>query len=319
MFNQPPFADVMSDDEFDQFPDPFAEIDWNTIPIPAIPLASQPSLSNSNAVPAQVEPGPRASTPLMNGSDSPAESSQYSFDEWDAAFLTEISEAEQRLLQPQPAGGLLSRTARVAGESTRSTSESTRTSRYFHGEDCLVCDRRGTSYTFLATESPAGQGISSPHSTHFYPSARGHHKGVNSTNLHVEDSRDRPLPTSEPDIDSTKAVHQLSSSPTREPSLKRHKGKQKASPRGLLREFLNNFEDEMICPMSGSEQHPLNKRNLTFTILDAVIFCKGKHACTRGSKDMNYFTASLLTWATHAAILSAATVGGVGSRKMWVP
>jgi len=34
-------------------------------------------------------------------------------------------------------------------------------------------------------------------------------------------------------------------------SPKRHKGKQKESPRGILKEFLNNFEDEMICPMSG--------------------------------------------------------------------
>jgi len=310
----------MSDDEFDQFPDPFAEIDWNAIPgLSAIPLAPQPGLSNSDGVPAQVEPGPRASTPLMNGGDSTPESSQYSFDEWDPAFLTEISEAEQRLLQPQPAGGLLSRTDRVAGESTRSTSGSTRTSRYFHGEDCLVCDRRGTSYSFIETESPAEQDISSPHSTHFYPLAKGHHEGANSTNLHADFSRDRPLPTSEPDINSTKAVHQLSSPPTREPSPKRHKGKQKGSPRGLLKDFLNNFEDEMICPMSGSEQHPVNGHNLTFTILDAVIFCKGKHACTRDSKDMNYFTASLLTWATHAVILSAAIVGGVGSRKMWVP
>jgi hypothetical protein len=305
----------MSDDEFDQF---FAEIDWNTIPgLSAIPLASQPSLSISDAVPAQVEPGPgpRASTPLMNGGDCTPESSQYSFDDWDAAFLTEISEAEQRALQPQPAGGLLSRTDGVAGASTRS-SGSTRTSRYFHGEDCLVCDCCGTSYTFIATESLAEQVISSPHPTHFYPSTKGHHEGVNSTTSHAEDSMDRP---SEPDISPTKVVHQLSSPPTREPSPKRHKGKQKESPRGLLKDFLNNFEDEMTCPMSGSEQHPVNKHNLTFTILDAVIFCKGKHACTRDSKGMNYFTASLLTWATHAVILSAAIVGGVGSRKMWVP
>jgi hypothetical protein len=138
----------MSDDEFDQF---FAEIDWNTVPgLSAVPLAPQPNLSNSDGVPAQVEPRPRASTPLMNGGDSTPESSQYSFDHWDAAFLTEISQAEQRLLQPQPAGDLLSRTDRVAGESTRSTSGSTRTSRYFHGEDRLVCDCRGTSYTSVA-------------------------------------------------------------------------------------------------------------------------------------------------------------------------
>jgi hypothetical protein len=133
--------------------------------------------------------------------------------------------------------------------------------------------------------------------------------------MHAEDSGDRPLPTSEPDIDSTKAV-QLSSPPTREPPPKRHKGKQKESPRGLLKAFLNNFEDEMICPMSGSEQHPVNNRNLTFTILDVVIFCKGKHACASDSKDINYFTVPLLTWVTHAVILSAAIVGGVGSRKM---
>src|SRR5579863_115058 len=126
------FADVMSDDdEFDQIPDPFAGIDWNTIPaLSAIPPASQPSLSNSGGVPAQVEPNP----PIAKGSDSTPESSQYSFDEWDATFLTEINKAEQRLLQPQPAGDLLSRIDRVEGTSTRSTSGSALMSRYFHGE-----------------------------------------------------------------------------------------------------------------------------------------------------------------------------------------
>lgn len=37
--------------------------------------------------------------------------------------------------------------------------------------------------------------------------------------------------------------------------------------------------------MSESEQHPVNKRVLTFTILDAVTFCKGNRACIHGPNE----------------------------------
>jgi hypothetical protein len=131
----------MSDDEFDQLPDPFAGIDWNTIPeLSTIPLSPQPSLSHSGGAPTLVEGRPQASTPLANGCDSTPESTQYSFDEWDAAFLAEVNKAEQGILQPQPTGGLFSRIDKAEGTSTRSSSGSAQTSRYFHGEDlpCVI-------------------------------------------------------------------------------------------------------------------------------------------------------------------------------------
>jgi hypothetical protein len=283
------FTNIMSDDEFDQLPDPFAGIDWNTIPeLSTILPAPQPSLSHSSGAPTLVEARPQASTPLANGCDSTPESTQYSFDEWDAAFLTEVNKAEQGLLQPQSTGGQFSRIDRAEGTSTHSNSGSALTSRYFHGESPPVCDHRDTSYTLTATESHAEQVISSPYSTRFYPSAKGFNEGVNSTNSHSEGSEGGPFPTSEPGVYSTNVVHRLSSPPTRESSPKRHKGKQKESPRAMLKEFLNSFEDEIVCPMSGSEQHPDNKHVLTFTILDAVIFCKTKYACIRGSKGHEY-------------------------------
>lgn len=124
----------MSEDEFDQLLDPFPGIDWNTVPgLSAIPPASQPSASTSGSVPAPVEL--RLSTPLAIERNSSSTSMQYSFDEWDTSFLDELNEVEQRLLQPQAAGGLLSKEDSGEGTSTRVNSRSALASRYFHGEE----------------------------------------------------------------------------------------------------------------------------------------------------------------------------------------
>ena len=152
------------------------------------------------------------------------------------------------------------------------------------------------------------------------PSAGDPSEDVKDSNSNAEGSRgDISSPIPEPEVKSTKVVHELSTPPTEEPSRKRRKGKQKESSRKILKEYLNNFEDEMICAMSGSEHHFDNKHILTFTILDAVTSCKGKHACIHDSGDMNRFTAHLPTWVTHVVILFAESVGGDGSGKTWVP
>ena len=79
---------------------------------------------------------------------------------------------------------------------------------------------------------------------------------VKDTNSNAEGSRgDLSSPIPEPEAKSTKVVHELSSSPTEEPSRKRRK--EKESSRKKLKEYLNNFEDEIICPMSGSEHHSM--------------------------------------------------------------
>ncbi len=159
-----------------------------------------------------------------------------------------------------------------------------------------------------------------PLTTYRCPLAGDPDEDVKDTNSNVEGSRgDLLSPSLEPEVKSTKVVHELLSPPSEGPSLKRRKGKQKESPRKILKEYLNNFEDEMICAMSGSKQHFVDKRILTFTILDAVTSCKGKHACFHDFRDMNRFTAHLPTWVTHAVILFAENVGGAGSRKTWVP
>lgn len=152
------------------------------------------------------------------------------------------------------------------------------------------------------------------------PSAGDPGEDIKDSNSNAEGSRgDISSPIPEPEVKSTKVVHELFTPPTEEPSRKRRKGKQKESSRKILKEYLNNFEDEMICAMSGSEHYFDNKHILTFTILDAVTSCKGKHACIHDSGDMNCFTAHLPTWVTHVVILFAESVGGDGSGKTWVP
>jgi hypothetical protein len=152
------------------------------------------------------------------------------------------------------------------------------------------------------------------------PSAGHPDEDVKVTNSNAEGSRgDLPLPIPEPEVKSTEVVRELSSPPTEEPGRKRRKGKQKESSRKKLKEYLSNFEDEINCPMSGSEHHLDDKHILTSTILDAVTSCKGKHACIHDSGDMNRFTAHLPTWVTHAVILFAESAGGTGSGKTWVP
>lgn len=104
------------------------------------------------------------------------------------------------------------------------------------------------------------------------PSAGDPDEDVKDTNSNAEGSRgDLSSPIREPEV---KLVLELSSPLTEEPSRKRRQGKQKESSRKKLKEYLNNFEDEIICPMSGSEHH-LDKPILTFTILDVVTSCKG--------------------------------------------
>ena len=128
------FLNIMSGDEFDRLPDPFSGIDWNTIPgLSVTPLPSHSGPSISGGTPAVLPPR-HFTTP---GANSTSASTQYSFDEIDAAFLAEVDKVERRLLQPQEAqsGG----TSSKEGVSTHSGSKDEVTSRYFHGGDIHVC------------------------------------------------------------------------------------------------------------------------------------------------------------------------------------
>ncbi|KAI0257355.1 hypothetical protein BJV78DRAFT_1277895 [Lactifluus subvellereus] len=259
----------MSEDEYDQLPDPFAGVDWNFVPeLSNVPLTPQSRARTSCGGGATTELGHSTLTP-PNGEDSALTPTQYSDEEVDAAFLAEIDEVERRLLQPQVAGPGDTLTPITSGDrrqdvSSVSDSGNELTSRYFH-------DRH-------AERDPT-------------------ELQIQSANSRPESNKDGPWPISEAEIKSTKVVHQLSSPPTRESSPKKHKGKQKESSRKILKEFLSNLEDEMICPMSGLERHLDYKHVLTFTILDAVIF------------------SLLLILVTPVGTLFAENVGGVGSRK----
>lgn len=127
-----------SEDEFDHFPDSFAAgIDWDSVPgLASIPVPSQSSNPAFGDTPAPVEQRPP--TPRDNGEDF-LSSSQYSFDEVDAAFMAAIDKAEQRLLQSQAAGPSA---GRGEGASTHSNANSGNElmSRFFYGEHtfCVI-------------------------------------------------------------------------------------------------------------------------------------------------------------------------------------
>ncbi len=138
---------------------------------------------------------------------------------------------------------------------------------------------------------------------------------VQNTNSRVKSQADGDLPVPGAGFKPPRVVRERSSSPAREPTLKRHNGKQKETSRDILEEVLNNFEDEMVCPMSGSLRHLHHSRALTFMILDAVTFCKRQRVCIMDPTDMNHHTALMPIWVTLVGILSAENVGGAGSRK----
>ena len=125
------------DDEFAYFSDPGAAgIDLGSIPgLAALPLPSQSNRPTLGDTPAHAKP--RTSTPLARGEDSNPPSTQYSFEEVDAAFLAEVDKAEQRLLQSQEANASADR---GEGSSTHSNAGGDVMSRYFHGEhtSCVI-------------------------------------------------------------------------------------------------------------------------------------------------------------------------------------
>ena len=82
-------------------------------------------------------------------------------------------------------------------------------------------------------------------------SAPGASGRVRTTYLHGKNREVGDLDMSTAEIKA--ALHRIFSPQTGEPSPKRHKGKQKESSREILEEVLNNLEDEMVCPMLGSE------------------------------------------------------------------
>ena len=135
------FNKVMSTsvDEFAYFLDPCAAgIDLESIPgLSSIPPLSQSSTQTLDDTPASAPAEPRPSTPLATREDSNPPSTQYSFEEVDAAFLTELDNAEQRLLQSQGAGPSADR---EEGPPTNSNAGGELTSRYFHGEhtSCVI-------------------------------------------------------------------------------------------------------------------------------------------------------------------------------------
>jgi hypothetical protein len=130
-----------SDDEFAYFQDPCAAgIDLDSVPgLGAIPLPSRSSTQTLDDTPSpRADAEPRPSTPLATRGYSNSPSTQYSFEDVDVAFLAELDQVEQRLLQSQGAGP--SADDRGEGPSSHSNPGGELTSRYFHGEHtpCVI-------------------------------------------------------------------------------------------------------------------------------------------------------------------------------------
>jgi hypothetical protein len=131
----------MSEDEYDNLPDPFAGVDWNVVPgLSNVPLTShfRDGTPCDDRVTAELPV--RHSTPTpANRENSAPPPSQYLFEEVDATFLAEIDEVERRLLQPRVTGPGVTLTPATIGDrneevSTHFDTGTELTSRYFHSK-----------------------------------------------------------------------------------------------------------------------------------------------------------------------------------------
>ncbi len=103
----------MSEDEFDTLPDVFEGVDWDSLAIPAL----------SSSVPQAASPTP--APPRVNTSKtihSPASSEEYLFEDFDQAFLDQVSaiEAEFSSQEPQQTGMVSMDSATVLSCNTKS-------------------------------------------------------------------------------------------------------------------------------------------------------------------------------------------------------
>jgi len=128
-----------SEDEFAYFLDPCAAgIDLDLVPgLSAVPPPSQSSTQTLGDTPAPAEPRP--STPRATREYSNPPSTQYSFEEVDAAFLAELDKAEQRVIQQSQGAGPSADSEEGPSTHPHSGGE-LMTSRFFHGEhtSCVI-------------------------------------------------------------------------------------------------------------------------------------------------------------------------------------
>ncbi|KAI0274850.1 hypothetical protein BC834DRAFT_849979 [Gloeopeniophorella convolvens] len=209
----------MSEDEFDQLSDPFSGVDWSTVP----ELASAPSAPH----PDRHQTPHAAELPQSTHRAEPSEedaATEYSFDDLDDAFLAHIDEVESRM-----------RTQ----DSARGGSESAIASRFFHCEN--IAHTPNVLPSTLQASRPNERSSASVQST-----SNGK---LDRTHSYSSSKCIGPMSVSETENRPPRITRELSSPSVRESPPKRHKGKQKESPRAILREFLNGFEEEMTCPI----------------------------------------------------------------------
>ncbi|KAA1468540.1 hypothetical protein DENSPDRAFT_472968 [Dentipellis sp. KUC8613] len=238
----------VSEDEFDSFQD-FGDIDWNAVPGLADSAASESEDRTDGLEPIREkteEPESTATIPSATHASTP--SSPYSFDDLDDTFLAEVDALEHKLTQessmPEPGPSSLGKYASDAQASSL---------RRYHSESSaytpsssqmnpallpVPIDKLTASRFFQA--APTG-----------LPTAPEQSK-IKSPPVSPRAAREPPA--AGPKTPSRKELPRKrlrteSVSPAQPIPSKKQKGKQKESPSAGVRRVLNDFEEDMTCPI----------------------------------------------------------------------
>ncbi|KAI0067815.1 hypothetical protein BV25DRAFT_872343 [Artomyces pyxidatus] len=235
----PPSA---SEDEFDAFPDPFGDVDWNTVPGLEGPSAAQ--TANEASFTSYEELSTNLTDPARQREATP--SSHYSFDDIDDSFLAEVDGLENLLnsKEKNSDAGPSSAMARAQSPAPTQPSQTPSTSTIIGG-----------SVESLQPEPTRLINISryfQPPGTERTTDASHLHTG-NASTLEISPAPKSPgkvavSPKKGPHTPRKRPRH-ASSSPVHETSTKKQKGKQREPPDASVRRLLNEFEDEMTCPI----------------------------------------------------------------------
>ncbi|KAI0322295.1 hypothetical protein OF83DRAFT_1167679 [Amylostereum chailletii] len=219
-----------SDSDFDEFPDPFVGVDWNTVPglsdavltVSANPDRSRNALASTDSL------GSILGEDALEGAATP--SSHYSFDDLDDSAFAELDALEGGLTVESGSG---SGSPSMAGSSRFRAVEGTHVGK-------AQSDVERISTTNNSIKSSPVQRVS-----RYFSAQAGEHDS---------ESPVRPRATTGAAITpgklSTPRKRQKMylDSPKTTP-IKSTKGKEKESPNTGLRRVLSGFEDEMTCPI----------------------------------------------------------------------
>ncbi|TFY65267.1 hypothetical protein EVG20_g5651 [Dentipellis fragilis] len=205
-----------SEDEFDDLQDAFGDVDWNAVP----GLADSAASSSADRIPPirekTEEPEPTAPIPPATHASTP--SSPYSFDDLDDTFLAEVDALEHKLTQEGPS-------MPEPGPSSLESSAYTPSSSQMNPALLPAASTLPLTGPESEIKSPAASPRAARESLAAGPKTPSR-KGSPRKRLRTE-----------------------SVTPTQRTPSKKQKGKQKESPSAGVRRVLNDFEEDMTCPI----------------------------------------------------------------------